>query len=211
MTTRRALLCGLGAAGAGALAGCLGGDDDSDDGSADDGGSDDGGSDNGSADNDSDDGEFTVTSSAFEDGATIPERYTADGENGSPPLSVQGVPDGTETLAVIADDPDAPGGTFVHWLLWNVPGDRTTIPEDIPADEQVDALDGARQGTNDLGEIGYGGPAPPEGDDAHTYRFTVHAVDTTLGLAAGAERDALEDALDGSTVGSARLTGEYGR
>lgn len=181
MQARRTVLRGLCVAGVTLLAGCLEGDSD----------------------------DFTVTST-FDDGATIPEEYTDDGENVSPPLSVEGLPDETATLAVIVDDPDAPGGTFVHWLLWNAPADRTSLPADIPDGGQVDELDGARQGTNDLGETGYGGPAPPPDDDPHTYRFTVYAVDRTLSLDAGAERDRLEAALDGSTLGSARLTGEYG-
>jgi Raf kinase inhibitor-like protein, YbhB/YbcL family len=192
MQGRRGVLRGVCAVGGCLLAGCLGGDDSSGDGGAftDD---------------------FTVTSGAFEDGGTIPERYTADGENVSPPLTVEGLPEGVETLAVVVDDPDAPGGAFVHWLLWNVPGDRTDIPAAVPQADRVDSLDGARQGTNDLDEVGYSGPAPPADDDPHTYRFTLHAVDTTLELSAGAGRDALAAALDGSTVGSARITGEYGR
>lgn len=208
MTTRRTLLAGLGVVGAGVLAGCLGGDGDSDENGS--GGDDPEESTDGTGTGEFTD-DFTITSSAFEDGASIPERYTADGENSSPPLSVEGVPAEAETLALIADDPDAPGGTFVHWLLWNVPGDRTALPAGIPSDESVETLSGASQGTNDLDETGYSGPAPPADDDAHTYRFTVYAVDTTLALDAGAGRDALDDALSDTTLGSARLTGEYGR
>lgn len=123
----------------------------------------------------------------------------------------RGVPENAETLALVCDDPDAPGGTFVHWLLWNVPGETDGLDEDVPPDEEVSGLDGARQGMNDFGNIGYDGPAPPEGDGPHTYRFTVYAVEMTLELAAGAERGALEDPLDGSTLGSGRLSGEYER
>lgn len=195
MITRRQLLSICSVAGTVALAGC--GDDGTN-----------GGGPYGSGETDDD---FTVTSSVVAEGEELPETYTADGEDISPPLSLQGLPGGTESLAVVLDDPDAPSGVFVHWLLWNVPGDTTAISEGVPRNETVDELDGARQGTNDFGEIGYFGPAPPADDDAHTYRFTVYAVDSMLELEAGAERDALEEALDGSTLGSARLTSTYER
>lgn len=188
MPTRRSLLSALGVAGATVLAGCTDGDDPPRDGDG-----------------------FTVTSPAFDDSQTVPAQYTANGENVSPPLSFEGIPDEAETLAVVADDPDAPSGTFVHWLLWNLPGARTDLPGGVPAESELDGYGGARQGTNDFGEIGYSGPAPPEDDDPHTYRFDVIAVDTTVEVAPGAERSALEDALDGSTLESGRLTGTYGR
>lgn len=161
---------------------------------------------------DSDDtGTFSVSSLAFEDGEEIPEEYTCEGANDSPPLRVDGVPSEAETLALIVDDPDAPGTTFVHWLLWNVPPDTEQIPQGIPQGPSVDELGGVVQGTNDNSDIGYFGPCPPEGDGPHTYRFTLYAVKTELELEAGATRDELDAALDGRTVGTARLTGAYER
>lgn len=199
MQTRRSTLRALGLAGATALAGCGGGDAPTTTAAG------------GPAPGTGTAEAFTLTSEAFGDGEPIPERYTADGADVSPPVSVSGVGTSAETLALVVDDPDAPGGTFVHWLLWNLPADRTTVPEDVPGDETVAALGGARQGTNGFGTVGYRGPAPPAGDDPHTYRFTAYAVDTTLSLAAGAERAGLESALADSVLVTARLTGEYGR
>lgn len=150
-------------------------------------------------------------SPAFTDGGSIPEQYTADGADRSPPLSIASVADGAETLALIVDDPDAPGGVFTHWLLWNVPAERREIPAGLPRAETVPELGGARQGTNDFGDVGYGGPAPPAADDPHTYRCTLYAVDRSLDLAGGANRSPLESALEGGVLGRARITATYGR
>ncbi|MFB6129052.1 MAG: YbhB/YbcL family Raf kinase inhibitor-like protein [Halorhabdus sp.] len=150
-------------------------------------------------------------SRAFTDGGTIPVAYTADGADRSPPLTIKSLADGTETLSLIVDDPDAPGGPFVHWLLWNVPAKRREIPSGIPQRETLPELGGARQGTNGFGEIGYSGPAPPAGDDPHTYRFTLYAVDRSLDVESGAKRSALESALEGAVRGRARITATYDR
>ena len=152
---------------------------------------------------------LTVSTSAFDDGESIPERYTGTGEDVSLPLTVESVPADAETLAVVVDDPDA--NDYLHWLIWNIPADRTEVPEGIPQTETVDSLDGAQQGTNDFGELGYRGPLPPADDGPHTYRFTTVAVDTTLDLESDAGRDALESALDGHVVDRHRFTGEYDR
>ena len=152
-----------------------------------------------------------ITSSAFQDGDPIPRQYSREGAEHSPPLAVEDVPDGTESLALIVDDPDAPNKTWVHWLLWNVPADRTAIPEVVPDDDTVQALGGARQGLNDFDEVGYGGPMPPPGHGPHHSRFTVYALSGTLELEPGADRDALEDAMDGLVLDQARLTGTYER
>ena len=152
---------------------------------------------------------LTVSTSAFEDGETIPSEYTGAGADRSPPLTVESVPEDGETLALVVDDPDANG--FVHWLLWNVPATVDEIPADVPQGETVPALDGARQGTNGFGELGYRGPLPPEGDGPHTYRFTMSAVSTTLDLDAGAERGALESALAENVLDTHRITGEFER
>lgn len=156
-------------------------------------------------------GGLTVTSPAFDEGESIPAQFTVDGADESPPLHVEGVPDGARTLALVVDDPDAPSGTFTHWLVWSIPADRTQLRAGIPQQQTVADLGSARQGTNDFGEIGYRGPAPPEGDGPHTYRFTVYALDADPDLAAGAERGALETALTGTVIASGRLTGEYER
>lgn len=156
-------------------------------------------------------GSLTVTSAAFDDGQTIPQGHTCDGADESPPLSVSGLPGDTQVLALIADDPDAPGGTFTHWIVWNVPPDRTSWPAGIGPGDRATELGDAPQGTNDAGEVGYSGPCPPEGDGPHTYRFTFYALDGDLGLDPGAGRSDLESAMDGRVLDSGRLTGEYGR
>ena len=149
-------------------------------------------------------------SSSFGDGEGIPVGHTCDGEEVSPPLDVEGVPEEAETLAVVVDDPDAPGGTFVHWLLWNVPADIGNIPGGVAPEPTVTELGGARQGTNGTDEVGYAGPCPPEGDGQHRYRLFVHAVGRELDLDARATREELDAALDGSTVATGRLEGTYG-
>lgn len=152
-----------------------------------------------------------ITSTAFQDGEEIPRQYSREGAELSPPLAIEDVPDGTETLALIVDDPDAPSRTWVHWLIWNIPADRTAIPEDVPQEETVSVLGDARQGLNDFDEIGYGGPMPPPGHGTHHYRFTVHALSEALELEPGADRAELEDAMAGKTLDSARITGTYKR
>lgn len=158
------------------------------------------------------DGDLSLSAPAFDDGGSIPARYTCDGENVSPELAVEGVPDGAGSLVVVVDDPDAPGSDpFVHWLLWNVPPETETIPRGVPQGETVDALDGARQGANGSGSVGYFGPCPPTDDGAHTYRFTLSALDGTLDVSAGAKRDALAEAMADRVLARTRITGEYDR
>jgi hypothetical protein len=152
-----------------------------------------------------------ITSSAFQDGEPIPRQYSREGAELSPPLALDDAPDGTEALALICDDPDAPNKTWVHWLIWNIPGDRTAIPEDVPKEETASVLGDARQGINDFDEIGYGGPMPPPGHGTHHYRFTVYALSEALDLEPGADRVDLEDAMDGKVLDQARLTGTYER
>ncbi|SFR43595.1 hypothetical protein SAMN04487947_1414 [Halogeometricum rufum] len=153
---------------------------------------------------------LTLSSSAFDAGATLPTRFSCDGEGVSPPLSVAGVPDDTAALAVVADDPDAPGSEpFVHWLLWNLPADTAEIPADVPGEGTV--LGGARQGTNGGGDVGYYPACPPAGDGPHTYRFTLFALGDRLDVTAGARRDAVQRATDDATLERARLTATYER
>lgn len=150
-----------------------------------------------------------ISSSAFEEGAEIPTRFTCDGEDVSPPLAISGVPENARTLALIVDDPDAPVGTFVHWLLWNLPPGVRELPEDVPPDDVVTGLGDAHHGITDFKRVGYGGPCPP--DRRHTYRFMLYALDTALDLEAGANRKQLDDAMKGHIITEAILRATYDR
>ena len=152
---------------------------------------------------------FILTSTAFKDGATIPGKHTCDGVDVSPPLAWSGTPAGTRSVALIADDPDAPGGTWVHWVLYNLPAEVSELPENIAKVESLD-LGGARQGRNDFRRPGYGGPCPPPGL-AHRYFFKLYALDTRLELKAGAQKKDVEAAMEGHVLGSAQLMGTYAR
>jgi Raf kinase inhibitor-like YbhB/YbcL family protein len=142
-----------------------------------------------------------ITSSAFHEGGNIPSKFTCDGSDTSPPLQIDGVPSGAKSLALIADDPDAPGGLFTHWLIWNVPPQTTSIPEG-------GATKGI-QGTNDFGKLGYRGPCPPPG--AHRYSFKIFALDRELDLRAGAKRSQVEMAMKGHVIAHGELVGRYAR
>ncbi len=148
-----------------------------------------------------------VASSAFEEGGVMPARYTCDGLDVSPPLSWSSLPDGTQSFALIADDPDVPSGTFVHWVLYNVPPDRRRLPEDVPNRETLPS--GAAQGVNGAGSVGYMGPCPPGG--THRYVFKVYALDTRLNLGAGATKGDLLDAMEGHVLTQGRQTATYRR
>jgi Raf kinase inhibitor-like YbhB/YbcL family protein len=142
-----------------------------------------------------------ITSEAFEEGDAIPRRHTCEGEDLSPPLSWTGAPEGTRSLALIVDDPDAPVGTFTHWLAWGIdPGADLGEGEAAP-----------REGRNDFGEVGYRGPCPPTGHGRHRYFFRLHALDAELDLERGAGRDELERALEGHVLETAELVGGYER
>lgn len=143
-----------------------------------------------------------ITSSAFSHKGPIPSKYTCDGENINPPLEISDVPPGAKSLALICEDPDAPGGTFVHWVVWNINPQTTEIGEGkVPV--------GASQGTNDFGRSGYSGPCPPGG--THRYFFQLVALDTTLNLPSGATRQDLEKAMGGHILAQAELVGTYQR
>jgi hypothetical protein len=149
-----------------------------------------------------------IATTAFPEGGTIPKKHTADGPDVSPPLNWSGAPAGTKSLALICDDPDAPRKTWVHWVLYNVPGDATGLPEGVAAAKKL--ADGSRHGTNDFGRIGYGGPAPPRGKP-HRYFFKLYALDTTLTLPAGASKDQLLAAMKGHVLAEAQCMGHYQR
>jgi Raf kinase inhibitor-like YbhB/YbcL family protein len=156
-------------------------------------------------------GAMMVSSTAFEAGESIPERYTGDGADESPPLSVADAPGGSESFVLIVDDPDAPNPPFTHWLCWGIPPDTSEIPASIPQQERVPVLGDAVQGINDFDELGYRGPLPPEGDGPHRYRFTVRALDRALDLEPGADRAAVDNALEGGVMAQGRLVGTYER
>jgi Raf kinase inhibitor-like YbhB/YbcL family protein len=148
-----------------------------------------------------------LTSTAFEEGGMIPAEYTCDGPNISPPLAWSGVPDGAKTLALIADDPDAPRGTWVHWVVYQIPPTEKGLPENVPARDTLD--NGARQGTNDFKKTAYGGPCPPSG--THRYFFKLYALDADLNLPPGATKDQLLKAMDTHTLAEGQLMGRYKR
>ena len=152
---------------------------------------------------------FTLASAAFREGAAIPAKYTCDGVDVSPPLGWSGAPVGTRSFALIADDPDAPAGTWVHWVLYNLPADVSELPENIAKVESLD-LGGARQGRNDFRRPGYGGPCPPPGPP-HRYFFKLYALDAPLKLKAGAQKRDVEAAMEGHVLATAQLMGTYGR
>jgi Raf kinase inhibitor-like YbhB/YbcL family protein len=149
-----------------------------------------------------------VTSSAFPAGQAIPRQYTGDGQNVSPPLQWGGPPDGTRSLALLCEDPDAPRGTFTHWVLFNLPAESRELSEGVPP--QATLPNGTTQGSNGFGKIGYGGPAPPPGKP-HRYVFKLFALDRSLGLHGGATRDELCKAMEGHILAEGQLTGTYGR
>jgi len=153
---------------------------------------------------------LVLTSSAFSEGASIPEKFTCDGANVSPALTWNGAPASTQTFVLIADDPDAPAGTWVHWVLFNLPGKTNALPENVARDETLSTLGNAAQGRNDFKKIGYGGPCPPPGKP-HRYFFKLYALDTSLDLHPGATKAQLEAAIHGHIVGSAQLVGTYAR
>lgn len=154
--------------------------------------------------------QFTLSSPAFSDGERIPSRYTCDGENVSPALEWSGAPSTTASYALIVYDPDAPRGTFIHWVIYDIPRGLNGLPEGVPRDPVVEGL--GIQGVSDFGEIGYGGPCPPRGDRPHRYVFALHALDLeSLGLGPGARAGEVLERIKGHVVGYAVLTGTYSR
>jgi Raf kinase inhibitor-like YbhB/YbcL family protein len=151
--------------------------------------------------------DIKITSSAFKDEGLIPARYTCDGDDISPPLQWDAVPQGTKSIAIISDDPDAPMGTWVHWVIFGLPAETRELAENIPPDKTLP--NGARQGTNDFGRIGYGGPCPPGG--THRYFFKIYALDTILNLQAGAKKADLLKAMQEHILSQGQLIGKYKR
>ncbi len=142
-----------------------------------------------------------ITSSAFQQGANIPSKFTCDGANTNPPLQISDVPSEAKSLVLIVDDPDAPSGLFTHLAVWNISPQTSTIGEG--------SMPKGVQGTNDFGRSGYGGPCPPSG--SHHYYFKIFALDRELDLPFGAKRSQLDAAMKGHVVGQGELMGRYSR
>ena len=150
---------------------------------------------------------INVGSSGFTEGGMIPKQFTCDGADISPPLSWSTVPEGTKSIAIIVDDPDAPAGTWVHWLVYNLPPDLKGLPENVPAQKTL--ANGGMQGMTDFRRIGYGGPCPPSG--THRYFFKVYALDSILDLFPGAIKKRLLSAMEGHILAEGELMGKYRR
>ena len=153
-------------------------------------------------------GPWAVSSTALTEGQAIDKKYTCDGSDVSPPLSWTTPPSGTASLALIVDDPDAPSGTFTHWLLYSILATRTSLPEGV--EKVAEVKDTGRQGKTDFGKVGYGGPCPPAGKP-HRYRFKLHALSADPGLAAGADRQTVDKAIAGRILAQTTLTVLYTR
>ena len=148
-----------------------------------------------------------LSCSSFEQGTMIPKKYTCDGLNVSPPLEWEGMPLTTKTLAIIVEDPDAPVKVWVHWLIFNINPHKNKLHEEISKAEIIEM--GSKQGKNDFGKIGYGGPCPPNG--IHRYFFNIYALDNELNLAEGITRTELLKAMQGHILGQGQLMGKYAR
>ncbi len=151
--------------------------------------------------------DIQFTSSAFSAGQAIPGKYTCDGEDVSPALAWGEPPQGTQSFALIMDDPDAPAGTWTHWVLFNVPASARSLAEAVPT--QGELADGSRQGNNSSRGVGYEGPCPPGG--THRYFFRLYALDTVLGLKAGISAAQLREAMEGHILAEGELMGTYSR
>jgi Raf kinase inhibitor-like YbhB/YbcL family protein len=152
--------------------------------------------------------QMQMTSAGFKEGAAIPAKYTCDAKNVSPPLKWNGVPAGAKSMALIVDDPDAPAGTWVHWVLYDLPPTTSELAEDVPKSQYV--AGGAKQGLNDFRHLGYGGPCPPHGKP-HRYFFKLYALDAVLDLKPGLTKKDLESAMEKHILARAELMGTYQR
>jgi len=151
---------------------------------------------------------FALASTGFGDGDFIPKKFTCDGADVSPALSWTSPPQNTKALALIADDPDAPAGTWTHWVLFDLPENARALPENLAKIPELP--DGSRQGKNDFGKVGFNGPCPPPGKP-HRYFFKLYALDGKLGLAAGSGKQEVENAIKAHTLAQAQLVGKYRR
>ncbi len=150
---------------------------------------------------------ITITSTAFTEGSMIPQDYTCDGEDISPPLEWSGLPDSTKSLALICDDPDAPMGTWVHWVLFNIPAHIQELPVHIPPEKIIQ--NGAKHGINDFRKFGYGGPCPPGG--IHRYYFKLYALDKEINAEPGITKEKLLKIMEGHILAEGQLMAKYSR
>ena len=156
--------------------------------------------------------ELTFASSSFDPGESIPREFTCDGDDVSPSLEWAFVPNGAQSLVLVVEDPDAPGQTFTHWVLFDVPGDQTSLPRDVDVGTHFSGhAPVPREGTNDFGDIGYGGPCPPAEDGPHRYFFRLYALDNVLALEQGATKHQVMDAMNGHVLDETELIGTYER
>lgn len=151
---------------------------------------------------------ISISSPAFSESEKIPPEYTCEGSDISPQLDWSGIPEGTKSLVLIFDDPDAPGGIFTHWVIFNIPPDSSGLPKAFPS--TPDLPDGTLQGINDFGRTGYGGPCPPAGKP-HRYRFTLYAIDKQLDLIAGSSKNQVINAISNHILDQGQLNGTYQR
>ena len=151
---------------------------------------------------------FALSTTAFQPGSDIPRKYTCQGADVSPALAWTDAPAATQSFALIADDPDAPVGTWVHWVLYDLPPGTHQLPEGVAKTEEVPG--GGRQGVNDFGNVGYGGPCPPAGN-AHRYFFKLYALKAKLNLKAGVTKKQVEQAMQGQVLAEVQLVGKYKR
>jgi hypothetical protein len=150
-----------------------------------------------------------IGSTSLVSGKNIPEQFTCRGANISPDIYWKSLPAKTKSLALVMEDPDAPAGTWVHWVVYNIPAETPSLPTHLPAKRTME--DGTRQGKNSFGDIGYGGPCPPPGHGPHRYFFRLYALDTLLNLEPGADKEELTTAMDGHILGKAELMGRFER
>jgi len=153
-----------------------------------------------------------ITSESFSSNQPIPVEFTGDGRNASPPLKWSGLPAGTKELALIVEDPDAPTPEpFVHWVMYKIPADVTSVPEGLPQEKKLKTPPGVMQGQNSFGDVGYGGPAPPPGHGTHHYHFHLYALDKPLEVQPGLDNKSLIASLTGHILDEGDLVGTYRR
>ena len=152
--------------------------------------------------------QMRIGSTAFTNGNSVPKQYTADGSNTSPPIWWRDIPNGTKSIALICEDPDAPRGTWTHWVIYNIPAKETGLGAGYPT--SADLPNGAKQGTNSFRKIGWGGPDPPPGK-LHHYIFTVYALNTTVNTQSGMTAEQIRATMNNHILGQGQITGTYGR
>jgi Raf kinase inhibitor-like YbhB/YbcL family protein len=153
---------------------------------------------------------LSITSAAFANDAPIPAQFTCDGANQSPPLEWDDAPDNAASFALMLEDPDAPGGTFIHWVMYDIPATTRALPQGLPKGPSASSIGGAKQGRTSFKNVGYDGPCPPKGAPHH-YHFKLFALDKALGLAPGATRDEVVDAISGHEIARGEIVGTYAR